>query len=325
MEYGSIPLASANIFLIEKMNNYNPLVSVFIVTYNSSDNIIDALDSVKSQTYQNIELIVSDDCSSDNTRELVKEWFLDNGDRFVRSELVETPVNTGTSANYNRAVRACKGEWLKMLDGDDMLLPDCIEKNIQFVSDESNAEVVFSDVQNFKISKGEIIILNKFFTKDHEIFFSLESEQQLKMLLKNNILPSVSCFIKASLLKKYRYDEKYYCLEDSPMWFALLVNGIQFYGFNDITAMYRIGESTMRGQGVYFKRMYLDMYIQYFWDVKIKLCRKYNLQDAYNVTRKYILQVELADMLLHNKRTRINDVLYFVIRLFIKLTPKYKL
>jgi glycosyltransferase involved in cell wall biosynthesis len=54
------------------MDASKPLVSVFIVTYNSSDYIIEALDSVRNQTYPNIELVVSDDCSTDNSNELFK-------------------------------------------------------------------------------------------------------------------------------------------------------------------------------------------------------------------------------------------------------------
>jgi len=307
------------------MDSVNTFVSVFIVTYNSSDYIVEALESIKLQTYKDIELVVSDDCSKDNTVELVKNWLNNNSQRFVRTEIVETGKNTGTAANYNRAVKACRGEWLKMLDGDDLLKPDCIEKNVDFVKKNPDAEVVFSNVQNFKVQNGEKVNTGCYFTKDHDLFFSLDSLGQLKVLMKNNILPSASCFIKASLLREFPYDETYFCLEDAPMWFTLLQNGIRFHSFNDITAMYRIGESAMRGEDVYFKRIYFDSYRQYFWDVKLKLCKKYDLQDAYNITRKYMLQMDLADMLLKNRRTFFHDILYFGIKIFIRLSPKFRL
>lgn len=306
------------------MSDNNPLVSVFIVTYNAEDYICETLDSVKAQTYEKIELIVSDDKSSDNTVSLVKDWLKNNSQRFVRAEVVESPVNTGTAANYNRAVNACRGEWLKMLDGDDLLLPRCIEYNLAYVKNQKNAEIVFSNVQNFKIVNGEKINVGYYFTKEHISFFTLNSLEQLKMLLKNNILPSASCFLKASIFDKFHYDESYYCLEDAPMWYKLLQNEIRFYGFNEITAMYRIGESTMRGEGVYFKRPYFDSYIKYFWNVKIELLRKYNLTEAYNITRKYILRMEMADLLLNNKRNFFNDIIYLGIKIFVRLSPKFK-
>ena len=97
------------------MDASKPLVSVFIVTYNSSDYIIEALDSVRNQTYPNIELVVSDDCSTDNTVPLVKDWMKSYGSCFSRTEIVVAPKNQGIPSNYNRAVNACHGEWLKMM------------------------------------------------------------------------------------------------------------------------------------------------------------------------------------------------------------------
>ncbi len=65
-----------------------PLVSVCIITYNSAKFVVEALESIKSQTYKNIELIISDDCSTDNTIELCKQWISDNGKCFVNCELL---------------------------------------------------------------------------------------------------------------------------------------------------------------------------------------------------------------------------------------------
>lgn len=74
----------------EKCKNkcIDPLVSVSIITYNSSSTILETLDSIYSQSYQNIELIVSDDCSTDNTVEICKKWIDEHKDRFVRVELL---------------------------------------------------------------------------------------------------------------------------------------------------------------------------------------------------------------------------------------------
>lgn len=302
-----------------------PLVSVPVITYNSSEYIIEGLESIKAQTYKNIELIISDDCSTDNTVELCREWLAKNKDRFVRTSLVTSEKNTGTAGNCNRAISYCHGEWIKMLAGDDLLLPDCIEKNIEYITKMPDAEVVFSNVQVFKVKNEEKVIEKLYFTKEHELFFSLSNENQLKMLLRNNILPAASSFIRTTLLKKYRYDETYFCLEDAPMWITLLQNGIKFFAFNDITAMYRIGDSVMRGNDVYFKRLYFESYIQLFWNKKICLCKKYHLEEAYNITRKYILQMELADLLLRNKKSYINNLLYLGIKIFIRMAPKFKL
>ena len=101
----------------------NKLVSVRVVSYNSAQTILDTLESIRKQTYQNIELIVSDDCSKDNTVELVYNWLEANKSRFVRTELITVPFNTGTSANVNRSIKACHGEWIKGIAADDILFP----------------------------------------------------------------------------------------------------------------------------------------------------------------------------------------------------------
>ena len=119
----------------------NPLVSIPIVTYNSATYIIETLESVKNQTYQNIELIVSDDCSTDDTVAKCREWIEINKERFGRAEVLTAERNTGVSTNLNRAEAACKGEWVKFLDGDDLLLPTCVEDYIEYVS--AHPEIIY--------------------------------------------------------------------------------------------------------------------------------------------------------------------------------------
>ena len=70
-----------------------PLVSVSVITYNSSKTVLETLESVKTQTYPNIELIISDDCSPDNTVEVCREWIEQNKERFVRIEILAAEVS----------------------------------------------------------------------------------------------------------------------------------------------------------------------------------------------------------------------------------------
>jgi len=110
-----------------------PLVSIIVITYNSSKYVLETLESAKAQTYQNIELIVSDDCSTDNTVEICQEWIAKNKERFVRTELITAEKNTGIPANCNRGVKSVQGEWVKLIAGDDALLPDCIEYYLFYI------------------------------------------------------------------------------------------------------------------------------------------------------------------------------------------------
>ena len=110
-----------------------PEVTVSVITYNSSRTVLQTLESIKSQTYERIRLIISDDCSTDDTIRVCKKWIDRNSTRFVSTEILTTSVNTGVAGNCNRAWDACKSDYLKSIAGDDYLLPDCIDSNISFM------------------------------------------------------------------------------------------------------------------------------------------------------------------------------------------------
>ena len=128
------------------------LVSVFVITYNSSRFVLEALESIKNQTYKHIELIISDDCSTDSTVDLCKNWIEKNKERFVNSTIITVSANTGVSANCNRAVTAAKGNWLKGIAGDDVLLPNCIQDNVNYIL--QNPAVFFVQSKNILIDEA---------------------------------------------------------------------------------------------------------------------------------------------------------------------------
>src|SRR4051794_20989340 len=99
----------------------DPFVSIIVFTYNSSNYVVETLESAKAQTYRNIELIVSDDGSTDETIPLCLDWLTKNKQEFLRAEIITVEKNTGIPANCNRGVKAAAGEWVKLIAGDDIL------------------------------------------------------------------------------------------------------------------------------------------------------------------------------------------------------------
>ena len=83
----------------------NKLVSIVIATFNAEKYILDLLDSVKKQTYENLELIIADDCSADNTQNIISDWVTENRGRFFQVELLFAKENQGTCKNYNQAMK----------------------------------------------------------------------------------------------------------------------------------------------------------------------------------------------------------------------------
>lgn len=117
------------------MNSFK-LVSICIPTFNGSDFISETLESCKNQDYPNVELIISDDRSSDNTLELVKNITLDFPIRVYSHE------PKGIGSNWNNCVRYARGEYIKFLFQDDLLEPSCISELVNLIESEPNVAMV---------------------------------------------------------------------------------------------------------------------------------------------------------------------------------------
>jgi glycosyltransferase involved in cell wall biosynthesis len=221
----------------------NPSVSVIVATFNSANFVIETLESAKAQTWQNIELIVSDDCSTDNTVALCREWINNNKDRFTRTEMITVPVNTGVSANCNRCIKAAQTEWIKFIAGDDILLPNCITANMKFVTENPEANAVFSEVllykNNFKSGNYMHIIPSTYpMNIMHPDYSALD--QYKILLLSDRITYTPSVFLKRiALLEVGGYDEANRLIEDYPMWLSLTKAGNRLYYFKEPTVAYR--------------------------------------------------------------------------------------
>ncbi|MCQ2129994.1 MAG: glycosyltransferase [Bacteroidales bacterium] len=223
-----------------------PLVSVPVITYNSSKFVLETLESIKAQTYQNIELIISDDCSTDNTVEVCKNWIEENKSRFVRTLLIESPVNTGVSANMNRAEDACRGEWVKPIAGDDLLLSECVESYMRYVTDHPKAKVLFGRIRAFGASDD----VNERFNKtvfDYDYLNRPRQEQLSRLLFRGNYIPAASYFFNLPYLRSLgiQNDERIPLLEDWPKWINILKKGIVFHLIDKEMVKYRISENSL--------------------------------------------------------------------------------
>ena len=248
------------------MNTLEPLVSVPVITYNSSKTVVETLDSIYNQTYPNLELIVSDDCSTDNTVEICRSWIESHRDRFVRTKLLTVEKNTGVSANMNRAEAACQGEWVKPIAGDDILMPDCIETYVDYVSKHSDAIYVFSKVETFGGEEDRRKVIESQFLYE---FFNWPIERQYDFLtLERNCIPAATSFYNRNRIMKLgvKNDERIPLLDDWPRWINLLKKGVRFCFIDKVTVNYRVGESaisTRKDLSVEYKKSLALNYIYY--------------------------------------------------------------
>ena len=104
------------------------LVSIIMPSYNTAKYIAESIKSVLAQTYTSWELLIVNDCSTDNTDEVVKLFLSDERIRYFKNQ-----KNSGAAISRNKALREAKGKWIAFLDSDDVWLPEKIEKQIEFM------------------------------------------------------------------------------------------------------------------------------------------------------------------------------------------------
>lgn len=164
-----------------------PLVSVIIPAHNSGRWIAECIRSVVAQTYSNLEIIVIDDGSTDDTVEIIKG--LD-----IKLNLIQQE-NRGVSCARNAGIEKAAGEYIAFLDGDDLLEEDSVEERVRFLVDNPECGYVFSDAIEFDESGQLHLFLDQF------PWLDLERDQFVQLLRKCFPLTS-SIMVRKQLLDK---------------------------------------------------------------------------------------------------------------------------
>lgn len=133
-----------------KMN----LVSIITPAYNSEKFIAETITSVLNQTYQNWEMIIVDDCSTDKTAEIV-HFFQEKDSRII---YLKNEINRGSAYSRNVALQKAKGRWIAFLDSDDVWLPHKLEKQIEFM-EKNNYHFSYTNYCEIDEQSNEIGIL----------------------------------------------------------------------------------------------------------------------------------------------------------------------
>ena len=233
------------------MPKNNVLVSIIVLTFNSSSTVVETLDSIKEQTYSNIELIITDDGSSDATIEICKKWLAFNGKLFCNYNLITVKVNTGTPASCNRALNASNGKWIKIIAGDDVLKKECIKVNIEYISTNREIEILQTDADMYVDFFEEANFKGTIPTNFKEFFDLIEGKDQYDFL-KNvgYALCTPAIFLKKSIIEKVGgFDERFRFLEDLPLWLNLTKANKKFYYHPVSTVNYRSHDKSVAKDG----------------------------------------------------------------------------
>lgn len=249
-----------------------PLITILIITYNSAKYIIETLESAKAQIYQNIELIISDDCSTDNTIEICNEWIDQNKGRFVRTEIITTPKNTGIAANCNRGLAVAKGVWVKYIAGDDTLAPTCIFDFISFVN--SKEEEVVAVYGNMKLYNNTMVPSSFLQLKDYsnDLFnrAKITAAEQYQLVLRRVWIGAPSTFLKRELLNNMGGWDEEMPYEDWPMFIKINAEGYKIHYINKVVVNYRI-----HSKSIYNSSERVNVIFNEFFRKDIIVYRKY--------------------------------------------------
>lgn len=221
------------------------LVSVIIPTFNSEKYIRKTLDSVFCQTYENIEVVIVDDCSQDFTVGIVKEY-MEKHDNII---LFCQNKNVGAGKCRNKALQLANGQYIAFIDSDDIWSKHKIEKQITLMN-KTGCPFTYTAIK--MIDENDKVIKNK---------CSIKKECDYKYLLHNTIIATSSVVIDRDKLGDIRMSERR-SGQDYSTWLSILRGGIVARGIDEAMVKYRVRKDSLSSNK-------LNSIVQ-IWDIQTK-------------------------------------------------------
>ncbi len=239
-----------------------PLVTVVVPCYNHERYVQECLQSIIDQEYKNIELIIIDDGSQDNSVKKIQELLPACKDRFTRCEF-RARLNKGLSATLNEALELTHGKYFSTIGSDDIFYPDKLIKQVDLLENESEeCLAVFGGIefidefsQRIKIKNNgkKICRFDDVFIRDRKCF-----------------LPAPSCLIRTHNIRRVGGYNNKYSLEDFYIWLKLLEKGGFFIYMNEVVVKYRRHDDN------------LSKKIDTIWNDTVQILNNYNRYSKYN-------------------------------------------
>jgi teichuronic acid biosynthesis glycosyltransferase TuaG len=201
----------------------NKLVSIITPSYNSSKFIVECVNSVISQTFQNWEMIIVDDCSNDNSREIISDF--SEKDKRIRFIFLEE--NIGAAAARNIAMKKAKGRYIAFLDSDDLWIKDKLERQITFMNDNN---IAFSFTSYQPISEDG---------KKKYSVITAPKKMSYHSYLKNTIIGCLTVIIDKEKTGDFQMPN-INSSHDMALWLLIMRRGFSAYGLDENLAYYRI-------------------------------------------------------------------------------------
>ncbi|MCM8790656.1 MAG: glycosyltransferase [Candidatus Omnitrophica bacterium] len=207
-----------------------PAVSVIIPTYNCAHYIAEAVDSVLSQTFGDIEIIIIDDGSTDETSGVLERY---SGEGKLRCIIQR---HAGLPASRNRGLEEATGEYIAFLDADDMFLPDKIERQVRAFQKHPGYDVIYSGWRYFYDGKKEETFPSTYARLSGDLLFFLK---------RSNFIHVSTVILRRVCLDSLRFDTSLESHEDWDFFLKLAFAGRRFLCLDEELAIVRVRRTSM--------------------------------------------------------------------------------
>jgi len=235
------------------MQENNPLVSIGVASYNNSKYILETLESINRQTYPSIELIIVDDCSKDNSRDLIESWAVKS--KFPL-KIILNKENLGIPKVCNILLNAASAEskYLCLFSSDDLFTDDRIAKQVVML--EKSPETIVATFGDAEIidDKGEKLLDSYYAMRGTEysyfddLFSKSDINHRLAEIIAQNRIPALTVMYRTEVIRSLGgWDEEYF-IEDLDMNLKLIKAKYNFLPTKDILAKHRKHSSSVTTQ-----------------------------------------------------------------------------
>ena len=208
-------------------------MSVITPSYNAERFIGQTIESVLNQSYTNWEMLIVDDCSRDQTVEIIKQY--EKQDDRIR--LIQLEENSGSAIARNTAMDHAKGKYLAFLDSDDMWLPEKLEKQVAFME---TKDIAFSFTQYLRVKEDGT---------ETEMVSKLPEIVTYEDLMKQCVIGCLTVMLDKEKIGNFRM-VNIRTRQDFAFWLTLLRNGFLAYGYPEVLAHYRLVDNSISSNKV---------------------------------------------------------------------------
>lgn len=289
------------------MGNQQPLVSIVIPCYNHEGFVQETIQSVIEQDYKNIELIIIDDGSADNSVEVIKEMLPACEERFTRFEFRHRP-NKGLCATLNEALEWCKGEFFAPVASDDILRKYKTSTQVDYLNKNPSSIGVFGGVELIYEDTG----VRKNIVKRPGVYNFKD------IFLHEYTLPAPTQLLRLELVREIDGYKEDLAIEDWSMWLFLTEHGGTLDYINTVFTSYRQHDGNLSSQ---FDKMHSSR-LQIIELFKSSFLYKKALARAYIVTAQEFQSVDLKKSFSYVKKAFLTDYSVLFSPIFIKYPIK---